>query len=251
MLRLALAAAAFLGTGGALAADTRDRWPFSAPVTVAADGSADLGDVEGVSGPLAEIVQAALAELPYVPATVEGVPVESTVLVDGVAALVPVGDQFEVVLEDVTTQPRLVAWRPADFPLPSLRARQGGVVTLVLRVDGNGRVTDTAVVDGTDSGLADAARTAVADWRFRPPIEGRPFEVGATFWFHGNWEAPVVPESGCTLLPAAAHLPGDDGCLRVTETTGAAVRRGGDPHVPHLVRPPAPPSAGGHPWPSR
>ena len=228
----------------AAADDPPRRMAFSAPVTVAADGRAEVGPVEGIQGPLADVVRTELARLPYIQANHGGEPIASTVLVDGDVVLVPAGDEFEVFIEGLETQPRLIDWRPADYTAPLLRSRQGGTIALVLQVGADGHVHGSTVAHGKNSHIIAAAREAVADWRFQPPVEGQGFEVGAAFWFHGSWETPSLPDIPCTVPPQGAHLPDDDGCLRITETTGA-VSVGRVPHVPHLVRPPAPPSVSG------
>lgn len=199
--------------------------PFSVVVDVAADGSATAASPLGVTGKLAGIVRDQLAALPYEPATRDGVPVPSTIMVDGDVVLVPDGDAFSIALEDLRSQPVLLDWRPAHFPRDPMRASRDGVVRLRLEVDADGRVVDAAVLEATP-GFADEARAAARDWRFQPPVEGEGFQVGATFWFHGNWPGPPRPEPACDLPPQGAHLAGGDGCMRISETTGTRVARG-------------------------
>jgi len=238
----------------AMAASVPERFAFSAAVTVAADGSVQVGGIEGFQGRLSEVVHGALGKLDFIPATRGGVPVPSTVLVDGEAVLVPVGDDFEIAIEGLETQPRLLKWRPADYTPEMARERKSGAVALKLQVGADGRVQDSTVTHGSDTDMARAARLAVADWQFQPPVEGHGFEVGAAFWFHGSWDDPAVlalPEIPCNLQPQGAHLAGEDGCLRISESTiakasRAEVESGKLPVVPLMVRSPAPPSAGGY-----
>lgn len=226
-MRRALLACAWLAAAPCAAAegDSR-RLPFTTPVTVAADGSADVGPLEGVEGALAEVVQGALRDLPFVPATRDGAPVASIVLLHGTAVLVPVGDEYEVAIEGLETEPRWLARRPADYPIAMARKQEGGTVALVLQVGADGRVRDSTVVRGGNRYFIAATREAVGDWRFEPPIEGHGFEVGAAFWFHGHGDGATFPDVPCNIQPQAAHLPGDDGCLQITETTVLKVRRG-------------------------
>lgn len=225
-------------------ADEVERLPFAAPVAVAADGTVTVGDMEGIQGPLAEAVRGMLGKLPFVPGRLEGVAVDSQVFVDGVVALHPVGDEFQPKLESVETHPLLQHWRPADYPFEMLRARKDGVATLVLQVGADGRIEDIEVVSRTHRDIAKAARAAAYHWRFAP--QGAGFQVGATFWAHGNATESDIPAVDCPVPVQLAHLPGDDGCLRISETTGLGVRRG-DPVVPvrHLLPSPAPRSASG------
>lgn len=228
----------------AAAEEEDQRFRFAAPVTVGADGSVSVGEIEWVQGPLAEVVRAELGKFPYIPGRLEGVAVDSQVLVDGVLLLHPVDGEFQVTLEDVETQPLLMHWRPVDYPVEMLRAGKDGVATLVLQVGPDGRVGDIEVVSRTNRGIARAARVAAINWRFAPT--GTEFEVGATFWAHGNAEATDIPTVDCAVPAQLAHLPGDDGCMRISETTGVRVRRG-DPVVPVLryVAAPALPAATG------
>lgn len=218
---------AWLAAAPAVAADDARRLSFNAPVTVAADGKPDVGVPEGIEGPLAEVVQGALRGLPFVPASRDGAAVASTVLVHGIAVLVPVGDEYEVAIEGLETEPRLRARRPPDYPIAMARKQEDGVVALVLQVGADGRVHDTTVAHGGNRHFIAAAREAVADWRFEPPVEGLGFEAGAAFWFHGHGDGARLPEVPCSIQPQAAHLPGDDGCLQTTETTILKIRRGG------------------------
>lgn len=257
MSRIAMFALAWLAASpSALAADVPERFAFSAPVTVAADGSVQPGTIEGIQGRLAEVVGAALEDASFIPASRDGAPVASTMLVDGEAVLVPVGDGFELAIEGLETQPRLLKWRPADYTMELVRERKSGAIALLLQVGADGRVQDSAVTYGSNKKMTRAARLAVADWQFQPPVEGQGFEVGAAFWFHGSWDDPAflgLPDIPCNVQPQAAHLPGEDGCLRISEATVSRASRselesGTVPAVPRLVRTPAPPSAGGHPF---
>lgn len=228
----------------AASAKVKERMGFGATVTVSADGRVSVGEVEGVQGPLAGVVRDAVAGMDFVPGRVGGAPVDSTVLVDGDVVLDPVDGEYDVILARFETQPRLRAWRPADFPVAELREREDGLVSLVLQVGADGKVTGSDVLSSDGNGFTEAARAAAADWRFEPA--GVPFEVGAAFWFHGNWSYPRVPDVPCTVPARMAHLRGDDGCLRISETTGDIVIRGsGGPYTEVVVRTPAPPSAGG------
>lgn len=227
-----------------VAADFPERLPFSAPVTVEADGRASVGALEGVQGKVSGIVRDALSELPYVPGRLEGRAVASTILVDGEVVFDPVGGEFDIVLARFESQPRLLEWRPAAFPASRLRARLDGEVSLILHVGTDGRVTHSDVVSSGHDDFTLAAREAVAGWRFEPAPAA--FEVGAGFWFHGNWAYPELPEIPCPVRARLAHLRGDDGCLRISETTGDTVIIGsGGPYTPLVARTPAPPSAGG------
>ncbi|HEU4813632.1 MAG TPA: energy transducer TonB [Xanthomonadaceae bacterium] len=235
--------AALLATSGVLA-KVPERQPFTAPVTVEADGLATVGEVEGVQGKVAGIIREALAELRYVPGHLEGRPIASTVLVDGDVIFDPVAGAFDVVLARFQTQPRLLQWRPADFPASRRGAERDGAVSLVLQVAPDGQVARSDVASSTHEDFTRAAREAVAGWRFEPAPAA--FEVGAAFWFHGNWAYPEVPEIPCPVPARLAHLRGDDGCLRISETTSDIVIHGsGGPYTPYIVRTPAPPSAGG------
>lgn len=254
MFRIAILLLAWLAAPAARAANLPERFAFSAPVTVAADGSVQVGAIEGFQGRLAEVVRAALEDVHFVPAIRGAAPVASTILVDGEAVLVPTGDEFEIAIEGLETQPRLLKWRPADYTVGMVRQRESGAIALLLQVGADGRVQDSTVVHGEHEEMIETARLAVAEWQFQPPVDGQGFEVGAGFWFHGSWENPDLldlPDIPCSVQPQAAHLPGEDGCLRISETTVSKGTRSGRasvsiPFVPHLVRTPAPPSAGGY-----
>ena len=229
----------------AAVAKVPERIAFSAPVTVAADGTVKVGEIQGAQGELAVVVRDALADLPYVPGKgLDGQSAASTVLVDGEIEFDREGDEYEVILVDFATQPRLLHWRPADFPVDRLRVEEEGTVSLVLQVAPDGRVTGSEVMSSRHPDFTEAAREAAAKWRFDPP--GEALEVGAGFWFHGNWSYPRAPEIPCPVRARQAHLRGDDGCLRISETTGDVVIWGsGGPYTEYVIRPPAPPSIGG------
>ena len=226
-------------------AKSPERMAFSAPVTVEADGRVQVGRIEGVQGKLDAVVREALEGLPYVRGrSRDGQPLASTVLTDGEIEFDREGDEYEVILVDFETQPRLLQWRPADFPVDRLRDKEEGFVSLVLHVAADGSVTGSEVLSSRHPDFTEAARAAAADWRFEPP--GEALTVGAGFWFHGNWSYPRAPEIPCTVRARQAHLRGDDGCLRISETTADVVVWGsGGPYTEYVVRPPAPASIGG------
>ncbi|HEU4813630.1 MAG TPA: TonB family protein [Xanthomonadaceae bacterium] len=222
------------------------RVPFTSVVTVMGDGRTNVQVPAGVHGRLAEVVSAHLAGLPYNRAMRDGVPVSSTIMVDGDVVLIPAGDEFEIAFSDLRSQPLLLSWRPPDFPREALQAAEGGLVRATLAVDAEGNVAGVQVGSATDDAFERAVRAAVEAWRFQPPVAGEPFVVGADFWFHGNFDGPAAPADECTVAPQGAHLPGENGCLRPSETTGERHERGtARTPVVRTLRAPAPRAAGG------
>ncbi len=62
-----------------------------------------------------------------------------------------------------------------SYPMEALREQRGGVVTLHVSVDGNGRVTAVEVARSSGVPALDAsARETMRRWRFSAPADGRP-----------------------------------------------------------------------------
>ena len=73
MARIAMFVLACLAASpAAMAAEPPERFAYSVPVIVAADGSVQFGAIEGFQGRLADVVSAALEDVPFVPATRDG-----------------------------------------------------------------------------------------------------------------------------------------------------------------------------------
>ncbi|HET7266585.1 MAG TPA: energy transducer TonB [Oleiagrimonas sp.] len=64
-----------------------------------------------------------------------------------------------------------------SYPIEALVERRGGVVTLHVSVNGQGKVTAVKVADSSGDPQLDAsARTTMRQWRFQPPADHQPTE---------------------------------------------------------------------------
>jgi len=123
-------------------------------------------------------------------------------------------------------QLRLEKFVLPDFP-PFVRQLgiSRGVVTVAIGRTAEGQVDDILVLDSTDARLTEAARNAVAEWRFaRPsnvPLQGRPIIPIVRFLFNTLGVSMVSPPTGRTsainrevpgnapvILPALIEIDG-------------------------------------------
>lgn len=66
------------------------------------------------------------------------------------------------------------------YPIPAMRRGMQGVVTLLVAVDVEGKVTQVRLLESSGHGILDrAAQDAVAKWRFTPATEGGEAVPGA------------------------------------------------------------------------
>ena len=201
---------------------------FNVPVTIEAGGRVILGEPQGVQGALAGVVREHLATIEVQPARHDGAPLTSRMELAGTVLLLPVDpDQFEVQLRNVTVRPVLLDWRPPDYPRERLRAGVDGTVEMAVRIGPDGRIVETRVLSSTHGDFTKAVTTVLKQWRFAPLGDAGGLEVSVPFWFHGNWEPTVLKSFDCPRDPDASHVPGQDGCLGLVETTGARYRRKG------------------------
>jgi TonB family protein len=210
--------------------DSRRGW-FTAPVTVAADGRAEIGTIEGVSGRLADAVRSRLVTRRFVPAQKDGVPVSSTSQLQGTVLLTPAqGDAYAVGLEHVMLLqgPLALKLDPPSFPPQMYKERVSASVELALRVGSDGRVEEVRTINASHPEFDAAVRKAVRRWRFKPspasPAGGA--WVTVPVWFHTGFgrQAPFPPQFKCEPDLSYARIEGQNGCMDMIVVTASRVR---------------------------
>jgi len=210
---------AVIAAAPAFAAESKEaarRVYVSAPIEVAADGHAEIGEVEGVSGQLAQFARTLLSTQRYLPARREGQPVVSSTRVELALNLVPVGDRFEISLASVRVGPPGRHLYPPDYPVDMARRGKESVVLLRVQVGPEGRAIDSAAIAPTDRAFAQAAIRASRDWRFDPLlIDGKPasYEVIQPVWFHERERRqPPTPDFQCPSSDSVPRAEGHTAC---------------------------------------
>ncbi|HEY1107547.1 MAG TPA: energy transducer TonB [Opitutaceae bacterium] len=80
-------------------------------------------------------------------------------------------------ISQVTSQPRPVSQSAPRYPRELRAERISGEATIHFIVNRNGEVVAPIVVKADDARLGEAAREAVATWRFEPArVDGRPVD---------------------------------------------------------------------------
>jgi TonB family protein len=200
----------------------------TAPIEVAADGHAEIGEFEGASPPLAQLARTLLSRQRYLPAKRAGVPVPSRSHVAAILMLTPAGERFEVSLGSVRVGPRAQKWRRPDYS-PDVARRSGIVERMVLlriQVNEEGRPVASTVVTPTERIFERDAIKTVRDWRFDPLlIAGKPaaYEVIQPFWFH-EYRKGKLPAFQCPANDSIPRADAQDGCQEAVEVTGVWVR---------------------------
>lgn len=71
-------------------------------------------------------------------------------------------------LKEVDSEPRVILRPLPQFPFSMRREGQEGKVIVYFIVRGDGRITDVTITKATHADFAEAARTAVSNWRYEP-----------------------------------------------------------------------------------
>jgi len=189
------------------------RGTFNAPVTVKADGSIQIGEIDGAEGPVVAVIRRKLSALHYLPAQRDGVAVTTAGRLSGAVTLTPVDGQYEVSIANVSLAPWLVTGAPPDFPPDRCRAGTSGTVELMLRVGPDGRVIDTRTVSATHADFERAARSVLKQWRFKTLSEGQDWtEIAVPFLFFASKQGIEMSPFQCAA-DGRARVEGEPGCL--------------------------------------
>jgi len=201
------------------------RGVFHAPITVKADGSVEIGEIDGAEGPAVAVIRRKLASLHYLPAQRDGVALTTAAHLSGAVILTPVDGQYEVSIARVSLAPWLVKGAIADFPPDRCRADASGTVELMLRVGPDGRVLDMRTVSATHADFDKAARAAVKQWRFNSLPERQDWtEIAAPFLFFASKRGIDMSPFQCAA-GGRARVEGEPGCLDRVEIMCSRVRR--------------------------
>lgn len=200
----------------ALAGDAPDvqRGMFHAPITVKADGSVEIGEIDGAEGLVVAVIRRKLAALHYLPAQRDGVAVATKTRLSGAVMLKPVDGQYEVSITDVSLRPWLEKGAVPDYPANRCRADASGTVELMMRVGPDGQVLDTRTVSATHRDFDKAARSVVKKLRFYTLPAGEDWTEIAVpfFFFHENTKWVSTAPLQCDAS-GRARVEGEPGCL--------------------------------------
>lgn len=218
-LALCLAAAT---TGQAASPDRGLQGTFSAPVTVAADGRATIGQIDGIQGALATAVRSQLAAMRFVPARVGDSAVDVRSHLVGGVLLEPRGDgEFDVRLQGVALAPRLVRVQTPRYPPTRLRQGASDLVELLVRVGADGRIEAVRTVASTHRDVEKAVRQVLPRWRFEPMADVEAIEVVVPVWFHAGSADVAPPTFTCARVPGQAYAEDQSGCMDLIEVFGS------------------------------
>lgn len=200
-------------------AEVKSAW-FNADLTVDAEGAPGIGQIQGVTGSLADMVRERLSQMPYVPAQSDGNPVASSATIRGKLILTPVdGDKFDVRLDEVAVGPASVRSVPIAYPPERARAHAAGHVEILLTIDGAGEVSDLQVVSSSHRDFEKVVSDAFRKWRFTPGLPA-PIKAPVTVVFHMANQQPPDVQFECTLDPGRLHVSGQGGCVEQLMVTG-------------------------------
>ncbi len=199
-------------------AEVRNVW-FKADVTVDAEGSPGIGQIEGVKGSLADAVRERLSRMSYVPAQFDGNPVASSATIRGKLVLTPMeGGMVEVRLANVVAGPAPIRSVPIRYPSERARAHAAGHVEILLTIDGAGEVTEVAIVSSSHRDFEKVVSDAFRKWRFTPGLPA-PIKAPATVVFHMDNQEPPDVQFECALDPGRLHVSGQSGCVEQVTVT--------------------------------
>jgi len=197
-------------------------------VTVSADGRAEIGEIQGISGALATAVRSQLQVRKFLPGQRNGVPVSGTARLSGEVLLTPAGsDDYVVRLEDVTlaARPRLLKAAAPLYPPAMFKEGTSATVEMALRIGTDGRVKEARTLSASHRQFEEAVRKALPAWRFEPGTS----EVMVTLpvWFHTDFgRKPLpTPQFKCVVDVALPRIEGQSGCIDRVEVQASRVRR--------------------------
>jgi len=199
---------------------------FNARVVVKADGSVEIGEIDGAEGPVVAVIRRKLAALRYFPAQRDGVAVTTSSRLSGRVTLTPVDNQYEVAVSNVSLAPSLLSKGVAPiFPADRCRADEPGTVELLVRIGPDGRVLQTRTVSNSHSDFARATTAAVKQWRFEALPEDQDWtEIAAPFLFLVEKRAHPVSSFQCDAT-GRARVEGEPSCLDRMEVMCSRVRK--------------------------
>ena len=207
--------------GSASAVDEAKKIWIGAPIAIAADGKADVGEVKGVSGALLGTAREALAKARYLPARRNGSPVASSTHVTAMLVLTPAGpDDYSISLDNINLAPTGLFVSPPLYPAEMVRSNRSGDVELRLRIGVDGKPVYLRTVSSSDRAFEKAAIESTKRWKFEPQrIAGQPVEVevSQTFRFFPMKKAPEARSFECAWDESRPRWEGQSGCLSDVE----------------------------------
>lgn len=208
------------------------RGGFTALVVVKADGSMELGEIDGAEGPVVAVIRRKLAALRYLPAVRDGVAVTTASRLSGTVVLTPVDGQFDVSLADVSLAPRMVKGTVPDYPVDRCRADDSGAAEVMVRIGPEGQVLDAQTVSTTHTDFGRAAKSVAKRWRFEPLPPGEAWtEIAVPLLFYTGRPRMKVPPFQCAA-ERRARVDGELRCLDRFEVMCSRVPTGDKPGTP-------------------
>jgi len=164
------------------------RIPFTAQVTIKPDGTADVGDISGIKGPLAAFVRTKTAATRFIPGRKDGQAGTATAELSGVVMLTPAdGDSYEISLGRISLAPKSRDVSPPLYPRGTSRHGDENSVLLLIRINANGSVAPVRVIHSTNAAFDKATIDQAKKWKFEAQVfDGIPVAV----------EAPILVEFG-------------------------------------------------------
>jgi protein TonB len=96
------------------------------------------------------------------------------------------GSEKVVKISEANLRRRAVSTVLPPYPAEAIKTKTRGVVVIQIKVDGNGVTTDVEVLQAPSGSIADAAVSAVRQWKFeQAAIKGEPVNLlgKLTFYF--------------------------------------------------------------------
>lgn len=173
-MKHAILVASLLAAGTTLHAQTvQAGQPTAHTFALELDARGQLTAIEPTEAMPAELrkeLEARIGQWAFAPARVDGQPAATRTYLRITTAGSRSPDGMLKVLS-ATTGPGVASLSNPAYPTSELRRGEGGIVVLQLAVDANGEVTDVAFYGERQRAsrtLANAARDAARDWRFKP-----------------------------------------------------------------------------------
>jgi TonB family protein len=218
LLGLALAAAWLDAT---YAQDKPKEIWIHAPIEIAADGKAQIGELKGVSGALSAMAKQALTNSRFLPAHRNGAAVVSSTHLTAILVLTPVrADDYSISLKDINLAPTGLAVAPPLYPADMVRGNRSGDVELRLRIGVDGKPVYLRTVSSSHQAFEKAAIASMKRWKFEPQrIAGRPVEVEVSqpVRFFPRGQPPVARSFECAWDEARPRWEKQTGCLNAVE----------------------------------
>jgi len=192
-----------------------------APIEIAADGTAQIGELKGVSGALSGMAKQVLVKSRFLPARRNGAAVASSTHVTAILVLTPVGtDDYSISLKDINLAPTGITVAPPRYPVDMVRGNRSGDVELRLRIGIDGKPLYLRTVSSSDQAFEKAAIASMKRWKFEPQqIAGQPVEVEVSqpVRFFPGGHPPAARSFECAWDEARPRWEKQTGCLNAVE----------------------------------